>query len=67
MSPATLTCPEIAATTGSVLSCAARGTVSDSATKRGSQRHSRLAHVRAHQMIPPLARTDRANPTERPR
>ena len=59
--PDALTRPEIAATSGSVLRFAARGTATDSAMTIGSQRLRITAHGRAHQMIPALAMTERPN------
>src|SRR5215212_3134816 len=63
--PDILTCPEMAATTGSVVRCAARGTATASAATLGSQRTSRSDQLRAQAMMPALASTDRANPTDR--
>src|SRR5918992_2489419 len=63
--PDRLTWPEIPATTGSVARCAASGTVTDSATTRGSQRSRIPDQLRAHHRMAPLASTDSTNPTDR--
>ena len=65
--PTTLTCPDTAATTGSVARCAASGTATDSAAARGSQPASRSAQRPAHQTMPALASTERVKPSDRPR
>src|SRR6187200_2068726 len=57
--PETLTRPEIAATTGVVASCAASGTVIDSATTRGSQRLMIMVQRWDHQTMPAQASTDK--------
>src|SRR3712207_7045200 len=53
-SPDRLTWPEIAAPSGSVATCAASGTVIESAAARGSQRPRTSDQLWAHQTIPPL-------------
>jgi hypothetical protein len=64
-SPITLTCPEIAVTTGWVASWAAIGTVMASASQRGSQPASCRVQTGPSTMMPALASTERTKPTDR--